>query len=258
VPVLEGMPAGWKGVEQAYGPASKLAGQTYVRYFSLDGRHKGVQSPKLVIQKHCEDHGLEFDVEYAKYTQAMVEKKAKEGEERAKKRGARGQVEGEKRQEMIVLSRERFGELEGKVVFGFPGWKCRFDYSASSGQTTRTFLAPDGREWKLLKDVECMFGTRIQQGSPEEIEAIAAMVEAGRNNPVAHGLFPLGPNAQKKTAGHARLTPQAQMTAWVGTRAVKSRHGPQRPVQQCHLRKHRLFSSWKVCLTVRHHPVPPP
>ena len=50
VPVEEGVPAGWKAIERIYGPRSQSCGKTYVRYFSLDGKHKHVVSAKKVIE----------------------------------------------------------------------------------------------------------------------------------------------------------------------------------------------------------------
>ena len=59
----EGLPAGWKGIEQAYGPTSKSAGKTYVRYSSLDGRHRSLLGPKQIVQAHCADLGIPWEDE---------------------------------------------------------------------------------------------------------------------------------------------------------------------------------------------------
>mmetsp|Transcript_7548 Transcript_7548/g.20695 ORF Transcript_7548/g.20695 Transcript_7548/m.20695 type:complete len:424 (+) Transcript_7548:47-1318(+) len=206
VPVPEGLPAGWVGVEQAYGPNSKSAGQTYVRYKSLDGRHRQIMGPKQVVQKHCEDHGLSFEVEYKKYEDALKAKHDREAAERAKERESRGQAEGEKREEMIALSRAHFGELTGPMCLAFPGWKCRWDYLPDSQQTPKCFIADDGLEWKLLKDIECMFGTRLTQGG-DKAEKIKKMVEAGKQDTAAQALFSLGAKGAKECMGSYLIDP---------------------------------------------------
>merc|ERR1712080_799577 len=74
-------------------------------------------------------------------------------------------------------SRAKFGELTGPLCLAFPGWKCRWDFLPNSGQTPKTFIDADGREWKLLKDIECLFGVRLTAGGAEA-EKIKQMVDA--------------------------------------------------------------------------------
>ena len=45
-------------VEQAYSETSKYWGSTYVRYSSLDGKHKHIASPKGVFAVHCEEQSM--------------------------------------------------------------------------------------------------------------------------------------------------------------------------------------------------------
>ncbi|CAE8628609.1 unnamed protein product [Polarella glacialis] len=204
VPVPEGCPEGWRGVEQAYGPTSKSAGHMYIRYYSLDGKHKMLMGPKQIIKAHCTDKNIPWEPEYAKYEIALQERREREAASRRVEGEARGFAEGAKREEMIALSRERYGELKGEIVFGFPGWKCRWDLLPESQQTPKTFTAPDGLEWKLLRDVECMFGTRISKGG-QEVEDIDKMVEAGKKNTAAHELFHTGSGQARDCAGVVEL-----------------------------------------------------
>jgi len=201
VPPPPGLPPGWVGVEQAYGPGTKSAGQVYTRYKSLDGKHKQVLGPKQVVQLHCEDHGIaDWEAEYAKYQQALKEKQDKLAEERIRLRELKGQCEGQKREEMITLSKMHFGVLKGEIVFGFPGWKCRWEFLPDSEQVRKTFTDPEGTEWLLLKDLECKFGTMIEKAGavPDEL---AQMIEAGRNNLKAHSLFHTGAAKAKDCQG---------------------------------------------------------
>lgn len=206
VPVPEGLPDGWIGVEQAYGPNSKTPGQTYVRYKSVDGRHKLVMGPKQVVQLHCKDRGIEdWQSMYAKYEQAMKARQAKEAEERTKEREARGKFEGEVRERMVALSREHFGELTGPIVFGFPGWRCRWDFSPESHQTPKIFTDTDGNEWKLLKDLECKYGSMIESAGGRVPEDLAKMIQAGKDNVAAHALFSSGSQKAKECQGAVEL-----------------------------------------------------
>ena len=69
-------------------------------------------------------------------------------------REARGKTSGEKREEMIAVSWNHFGELKGDIV-------VRTIYLPESQQTPKTFTDPKGGEFKLLKDPECVLGTQI-------------------------------------------------------------------------------------------------
>ena len=73
---------------------------------------------------HCGDMGIPWEPEYAKYEAAMKERHDREAEVRAKEREERGQAEGQKREDLIALSRSHFKEITGRMTLGFPGWKC--------------------------------------------------------------------------------------------------------------------------------------
>jgi len=163
-----------------------------------------LMGPKQIIKAHCTDKNIPWEPEYAKYEKAMEDRRDAEAEIRNAEREARGFAEGAKREEMIALSRARYGDLTGEIVFGFPGWKCRWDLLPESQQTPKTFTAPDGLQWKLLKDVECMFGTRISKGG-QEVEDIDKMVEAGKKNTAAHELFHTGSGKARDYGGVVEL-----------------------------------------------------
>merc|ERR1712039_1014345 len=97
---------------------------------------------------------------YAEFERKREEKKA----EAQREREELGQVPGEKKDAMIQVSRATFGELTGKLVFCFEGWRLRWDYSSFSGQATKTYTEPSGREWKLLSNLECYFGHQLSKG----------------------------------------------------------------------------------------------
>eukprot|EP00930_Biecheleria_cincta_P102615 TRINITY_DN9439_c0_g1_i1.p1 TRINITY_DN9439_c0_g1~~TRINITY_DN9439_c0_g1_i1.p1 ORF type:complete len:671 (-),score=94.61 TRINITY_DN9439_c0_g1_i1:45-2057(-) len=202
----DGFPPGWKGVEQSYGEGSQLWGMTYTRWFSLDGKHKSISTAKLVMKLHCEDHGLDFDTEYAKYKKIVKEKADAKAKRQEEEREVQDRATADHREKMIAISRSHFGELNGATVFGFPGWRCRWEYLPRSQQAHKTFFDPEGREFKLLKDVECMLGTLITQAGGSVPSGTADMVEAGRTNSAAHALYHTGHARAKEIQGSAELT----------------------------------------------------
>ena len=203
VPVLDGMPEGWKGVEQVYGASSRYnAGQTYVRYSSLPDTYpklyRQLAGPKQVIQAHCEEMGLDWEPMYAEYQRLQEEKKEREKEAREREREAQGLVKGQERENLIQLSRDEFGELTGPLCLALPGWKCRWDYAAdTSGQTCKTFTDDRGNEWKLLKDVEAMIGKRLKDGGEPAEKVREMMVTAKARLPEIEVLFSTGTQGAK-------------------------------------------------------------
>eukprot|EP00930_Biecheleria_cincta_P054418 TRINITY_DN4052_c0_g1_i1.p1 TRINITY_DN4052_c0_g1~~TRINITY_DN4052_c0_g1_i1.p1 ORF type:complete len:731 (+),score=110.09 TRINITY_DN4052_c0_g1_i1:96-2288(+) len=199
----EGFPPGWKGVEQVFGENSKLAGKTYVRWSSENGKHRAIPNTTKVWQLHCQDHGLDFDTEYAKYERFLQEK----AEERAREQEMRGTVpKGPKRDEYIALSQKHFGELTGPICFALPGWSCRWDLLPDSQQTPKTMKDPDGREYKLVVDIECKFGASITRAGGVVPDELAAAVEAAKNNFEAHALFSTGATRARESGGAIELS----------------------------------------------------
>lgn len=167
------MPEGWKGIEHTYSNTSKYAGQVYVRYSSLDGKHKHVGSARKVIEIHCQEHGLDFDDMFEQYKMILQEKKKRE----AAARGKQIIVKGEQREMAVERFRDRFGELKGPIVYCFEGWTTRWTYQPNCQQVFVTYTDLEGNEWKLLKDLECYFQTKIDENQGE---GIAELIEAAK------------------------------------------------------------------------------
>lgn len=206
VPAPDGFPPGWVGIEQAYGEGTKYWGQTYTRFSSLDKKYRLVLNPRGVIERHCEDNGLDFDTEFAKYEKAKVERQEREKEIKTREAEARGVAKGQAREDMVALSRKHLDELKGEIVFAFPGWRCRWDLLPESQQTPKTFTDPDGNEFKLLKDLECKFGIQITQNSGVVPAHLKAMVDAGKTNTEAHALFSTGSTKARESGGSVVLS----------------------------------------------------
>jgi len=207
VPVEPGMPEGWKGIEKQYGPTSKYAGKVYCRYFSLDDRHRSVNSPTAVIKIHCEETGEDPAPRIAEYHRLLKEREAKRAEERRLDREARGKVEGEKREEAIARFRDRFGQLSGPVVFQFPNWVTRWHYQPNCDQVMVEYIDTDGISWRLLKDLECAFQIKCENGQGDYLaDLISKAKMAAEENP---SQFSEGAKKARETGGVYEATPGA-------------------------------------------------
>jgi len=200
VPVEKGMPSGWKGVEKQYGPTSKYAGNTYIRWYSLDGRHRHVQTVKEVIRLDCKSKGLDPD----EHIRAFEAKKKQEAEERKAERESMGKLRGDAREEAVNKFRAQFGPLSGPVVFAFAGWTTRWHYQPNCDQVMVEYIDLEGNSWKLLKDLECYFQKQIDMGNGDHITKI---IEEGQSRVDLHEKFPEGPRTARESGGLYEITP---------------------------------------------------
>eukprot|EP00928_Gymnodinium_smaydae_P002600 TRINITY_DN10932_c0_g1_i1.p1 TRINITY_DN10932_c0_g1~~TRINITY_DN10932_c0_g1_i1.p1 ORF type:complete len:441 (+),score=90.44 TRINITY_DN10932_c0_g1_i1:99-1325(+) len=181
VPIHEGMPEGWKGIEKQY-LSGKYAGQTYVRWYSLDGRHKHLCTPASVIEIDAKEKGHDAETIEAMvkaYKDAQEAKRERQLQERQKEREERGLLKGQLREEVIAEFRAKFGSLMGPIVHAMPGWRTRWDYMTNCSQVHVTYTDPDNKEWKILKDIECSLGYRMRNG--EDITTLMANASASAN-----------------------------------------------------------------------------
>lgn len=178
VPVEAGMPEGWKGVEKQYGATSKYAGKVYTRYYSLDGKHKHVCSPKQVFDTHYKALGEDPAPRLAEYLRLQKERADKEADMRRIQREQRGQMAGEAREAAIQRFRDVFGALNGPTVFQFEGWVTRWHYQPNCDQVMVEYLDPEGNSWKLLKDLECAFQAKMDNGAGGHIPDMVHRAQA--------------------------------------------------------------------------------
>lgn len=165
VPVEPGMPPGWKAIEKQYGPGSKVAGKTYVRWQTLDGKIKNICSPRLAIEAHCKRTGEDVVAVLAEYTRVKEARQSVEAE----KRKAQGNFDGEARDALISKFHKRFGELSGPQVFCFPGWITRWHFLQNCNQVAVEYIDPEGTSFKLLKQLECAFQFKIENGTGDHL-----------------------------------------------------------------------------------------
>jgi len=184
VPVLPGMPGGWKGVERLYGPGSKFAGQVYTRYYKLDGKFNGICSPKQVIQLDCKSSGRDAEAMHKEYLRLQKERQKSEAEgrkpailERRRLAKLKKTAEAKAREDRITKFRDRFGPLSGCIVSGFPGWTTRWLYRESCNQTEVAYIDTDGITWKKLKDLENALQKMIEDGTGDHL---AHLIEQGK------------------------------------------------------------------------------
>jgi len=171
VGILPGMPEGWKGIERQFGPDSKSAGQIYCRWTSNDGRHKGLLSPVAVIKAHCEDNGLDAEPMLDDYKKILNER-------RDKKRKGGIKLPKDVRDECIMRFEANYGKLAGPIVFQFPGWTTRWDYLPDCNQTAVTYTDTEGREWKILKELEAYFQHKMDTGDGDGIDVLIETAKA--------------------------------------------------------------------------------
>jgi len=156
-----GLPSGWKAVERAYTASSKSYGRTYIRYDSLNGKHKTLSSVKLCIQKDAEDKGQNPDKAvkaWEKSVEDMKEAKKKEKEDA-------GMLAGEKRDQAVEAFRAKYGALDGATVCNLPGWRAESIYRESCQQTAVTYYSPEGKPYGTVKSIEAFFGIKVLAGN---------------------------------------------------------------------------------------------
>jgi len=197
VPVEPGMPEGWKGIEKLYGPGSKSAGKVYCRYFSLDGVHRNVCSPKQVITMDCESKGKDPEPMIAEYHRLQKERHEQEAQMRKVEREAKGKLAGAARENAINQFRDTLGALSGPQVACFKDWVTRWHYQPNCDQVMVEYIDTEGNSWKLLKDLECAFQHRINNG---EADSLTALIEEGKTLANA-AVFAEGARQARETKG---------------------------------------------------------
>lgn len=188
----EGIPSGWKAIEQAYGEKTKSAGSTYIRFHSPCGVYKSVGSQKKCFEFDYESRGLD-PADGAKAFLEMKEKKKKEREEN-------GKLTGERKEEAIQMFEAKFGKLEAAVIPKIPGWSYRAKYLEVSGQTHIVYFDAKGNSFGTVKQVESAFGLMLMNGQD------CSFIDAAREAFIAeHGSLDPGFNPLRRTADGSTL-----------------------------------------------------
>ncbi|CAE7712174.1 unnamed protein product [Symbiodinium sp. CCMP2592] len=139
-----------------------------LKYFIMDrsaGRGAVVTVARdTVLWRHLEDTGEDLTAMY----QEMKDKKEQEQAQRRRE-------ESEKKKEMKKQQREQhienfravYGALTGSLVMALPGWSGEAKLQENCGQLCSSYYDPEGRSWKLLKDIEAHFGSLMEQGKQD-------------------------------------------------------------------------------------------
>ena len=242
VPILPGMPEGWKGIEKCYGEASKMFGQVYTRYSSSCGKHRGVGSPAQVIKLHCEELGTDPTDMLLEYERIKLERKDKEIADRAEEQASKGVLKGDVRDLKIEKFREVYGPLEGPVVFCFPGWKTVWSYLPVSNQVFITYVEPSGQEWKILKNLEAALQHRMDIGVGGDIPA---MLEEGRGK-ADPAKFSCGTKNARETQGTCEIEGGAEFSE-VQTRSLLEIDGVKQSFRKTKRKKtHSKDQVWRA------------
>lgn len=216
---VEGTPKGWQAIEKVYG-SGNYAGKTYVRWQGGIGNHRNVLSLKAALKLHAKDQGNDPDEAVRQYEQQKEEKK----EAMAKAREEAGYLKGQKREEAIAAFRKLHDPLTGAVVCSLPGWRGESKLLEGCGQLCARYYDDEGRVYALLKDIEALFGMKLQAGEPiPDIEAARSnvqvdergrVVNVARTENIVEELSYIAPreDARKRRKTHApalrRATPE--------------------------------------------------
>eukprot|EP00927_Polykrikos_kofoidii_P054468 TRINITY_DN48881_c0_g1_i1.p1 TRINITY_DN48881_c0_g1~~TRINITY_DN48881_c0_g1_i1.p1 ORF type:complete len:395 (-),score=71.74 TRINITY_DN48881_c0_g1_i1:84-1214(-) len=156
---VEGLPPGWEAIEKMY-LTGKHAGSTYMRFQTMDGRHRNVLSLKAALKADAEERGLDPEETIREYERHKEEQKQRLEAEKE----AQGKIKGEKKDEAIRLFRETYGKLDGATVCKLPGWRGESKVLERCGQVSARYFDPDGRMFCLINEVEAFLGMKIQNG----------------------------------------------------------------------------------------------
>jgi len=159
VPNPDFLPPGWKTQEFMYKSGSCL-GKTYIRFASIDGRFRNIQSVKAAVKEQAMADGQSVDAAVALLEQKKLEQKAWK-EEKLKEQGI---LKGAEREEAIEVFRTTHCELTGAMVAQFPGWTSHAKRLENCGQVSMTYFDDKGKPWKLIKDIQAALGGRLMRG----------------------------------------------------------------------------------------------
>jgi len=175
-----GLPPGWVGVEKQY-LHGKLAGQTYARYSREDGKHPHTPSVTAAIKHHAADLGIDPQPLLDEWEQKKREEAKRHVVEREQAREKAEAAAKERREASLGAFRNKFGALDSVTVQALPGWHVRYDYMEGSSQAHAEYKDPEGQVWRVIKDIEAHFGSRMFGG-----EDISAMIFHARRhaNPI--------------------------------------------------------------------------
>uniref|UniRef100_A0A7S1AMW9 Uncharacterized protein n=1 Tax=Noctiluca scintillans TaxID=2966 RepID=A0A7S1AMW9_NOCSC len=175
-----GLPPGWVGVEKQY-LHGKLAGQTYARYSREDGKHPHTPSVTAAIKHHAADLGIDPQPLLDEWEHKKREEAKKQAVEREQAREKAEAAAKERREASLGAFRNKFGALDSVTVQALPGWHVRYDYMEGSSQVHAEYKDPEGQVWRVIKDIEVHFGSRMFGG-----EDISAMILHARRhaNPI--------------------------------------------------------------------------
>eukprot|EP00929_Paragymnodinium_shiwhaense_P069826 TRINITY_DN3525_c0_g2_i1.p1 TRINITY_DN3525_c0_g2~~TRINITY_DN3525_c0_g2_i1.p1 ORF type:complete len:336 (-),score=94.43 TRINITY_DN3525_c0_g2_i1:393-1400(-) len=172
------LPDGWYAIEKVYA-SGKYAGGTYLRYYSPCGTHKALASVKAAIKQIALDNGEDPEEAAREYDRKKREEKE---EEQARKEEQGLGLKGEKRERYANQFRELHGKLDGPTVAHLPGWSAEAKFLPDCGQYEARYIDPEGRIWKLITDIEAMFGKLDELGEKlPDFELARASIEYDEN-----------------------------------------------------------------------------
>ncbi|CAE7639433.1 unnamed protein product [Symbiodinium microadriaticum] len=157
------LPAGWETVEKAYKTGGSV-GKTYIRFQKVNGGGAICCTINQVLKRHLEDTGEDLTAQYIEMRDKKEQEKAQRRREESEKNK---EMKKQKREEYIENFRAVYGALTGPLVMALPGWSGEAKHQVNCGQLCSSYYDPEGRSWKLLKDIEAHFGMLMEQGKQD-------------------------------------------------------------------------------------------
>ncbi|CAE7553125.1 unnamed protein product [Symbiodinium sp. CCMP2592] len=152
------LPAGWVRVEKKYKTGTK-AGKTYLRFQKENGGSLNYCTITQVLKHHLEHTGEDLMPLYHE----LKEQKQSEDQGAAESAKMTPEQKRLQRERYISKFRAAHGALTGVKVAALPGWSGEAK-PLPCGQSLATYYDPEGRPFKLLKDIEAHFGCLMEEG----------------------------------------------------------------------------------------------
>lgn len=179
-----GLPAGWVAEKFVHESGLKK-GKPYLRFRSLDGKHKELCTVSKAIKMHAADNGLDEkalleDYEKRRNAAQAAKPKVHESEEKA-----------------VEAFRAKYGgPLDRATIAHLPGWSLDSRSTGNSDQVMTTYRSPTGEVFLGTRQVEVLLGKDVLSG-----KGVAGVVEAREKGKAAPPSFK-GRTSAKKVRQH--------------------------------------------------------
>ena len=111
--------------------------------------------------------------------------------------------------------RAAHGRLQGSMVVCLPGWTTRWDHLPTCKQVHVTYIDPEKKEWKVLKNLEAFFQEKIEAGEDNTVTEMLETAKRKQDDTVMRN----GRNRAKESQGRFEISPFGKQVTIIGTEA---------------------------------------